>query len=227
MGWNFDNSIVNESTLRPLCEQVDKHFPLPTDRHYRFFAATQDVHLAYKIGRYYRGFQVPTSGSDEVSRYVLGRYLPPGSMNYLHLVYIRDITCVDPTGCVVTYAHELQHIVQYGFPKLVKANSTLREALTTFEPMPTEIDLPAEADANIVSKRVAEVICGVDAVREFGEERVRFMLKAGDREQVVRWNFFLDTPSSTAYDFEKETLKLVEKYRGRVGFEMDINKPDW
>jgi hypothetical protein len=225
--WNFENSSANESALRPLCEQVDKYFPLPVNAYYRYFAASPDVYLAHEIGRYYRGAHVPTSGSDDVSRYLLEEYLPEGSTRYHHLVYIRDVTCADSTGCVVTYAHELQHIVQHSLPKLVKVNSILREVIQDFDPSATEIDIPAEVDANIVSKRVAEAICGLKAVREFAEERVRFMLKTGDRDQIVRWKFFLDTPSSTPYDFEKETLSLVEKYNGRIAFDIDMSAPDW
>jgi hypothetical protein len=226
-GWNFENSLRNESALRPLCEQVNKHFPVPSDRHYRYFATSPDLHLTEEIGQYYRGLHVATTASCDLSRYILNRYLPAGATNYDHLIYIRDITCADPTGCVVTYAHELQHIVQYVHPKLTKVNQTLYGVLKTFEPAATEIDLPSEADANIVSKRVAEEVCGIDAVRRFGEERVCFMLKTGDRDQIIRWNFFVNTPSSTAYDFEKETLKLVEKFSGRVPFGMDISQPDW
>jgi hypothetical protein len=225
--WNFENLSANESTLRPLCEQVDKHFPLPVNAHYRYFAASPDVYLAHEIGRYYRGFHVPTSGSDDLSRYLLEEYLPAGSTKYHHLVYIRDITCADSTGCVVTYAHELQHIVQHSLPKLVRANSILREVIQDLDPSATEIDIPAEVDANIVSKRVAEAVCGLEAVREFAEERVRFMLKTGVRDQIVRWKFFRDTPSSTVYDFEKETLKLIEKHKGRVDFDIDMSGPDW
>jgi hypothetical protein len=189
--WNFNGSVENESALKPLCEQVDQHFPLSVDRHYRFFAvpdAVVDDYLTGRVGQYFRGLHVPSSGTDEVSQYIRVRCLPPGSaQNYDHLIYVRHSTCLDPTGCVVTYAHELQHIVQEGrFPKLMKANSVLRADLWRFKQTPpTEIDLPVEVEANIISKRVAEAVCGPGAVREFAEKQVRIMKAADAAEQVV------------------------------------------
>jgi hypothetical protein len=228
VGWNFNNSRVNEAILRPLCEQVDKHFQLPPDRHYRYFATEEDAYLAEEVGRYFRGLHFPTSGTDEISRYALGRYLPFGATNYDHLIYIRKITCADPAGCVVTYSHELQHTIQHErFPRLMKATSILRNNIKTFQPNATEIDIPIEVDANIVSKRVAEEVCGVERVRKFAEEQLRFMKGAGANAQVIRWEYFLNTQSSTAYDFVTETVKLVQDYRGRMQFEINVDGPDW
>jgi hypothetical protein len=225
--WNFDSSSVNESTLRALCEQVDDHFQLP-DRFCRFFAATEDEYLASEVGQYYRGVQFPASGTDEVCLYVRGRYFPPDSTTYDHLLYIRASTCLDPTGCVVTYAHELQHLVQHSrFPRLMKATSVLRGNIRVYKTEATEIDIPAEVDANIVSKQIAETVCGVEPVRRFAEEQLRFMRNAGETAQEVRWEYFLNTPSSTSYDFVEETLKLVRQYKRLMHFEMDVDAPDW
>jgi hypothetical protein len=226
--WNFNNSSVNESTLRPLCEQVDKHFQLSAVRHYRYFAATEDEYLTHKIGRYYRGVRFPASGTDEVSVYVHDRYFPSDVRNYDHLLYIRASTCLDPTGCVVTYAHELQHLVQHErFPKLMQPNSVLRARLKDFVKTATEIDVPIEVDANIVSKQVAEKLCGAESVRRFAEERVHFMEKERAVDHIVRWKFFRDTPSSNPYDYVEETLKLVQKYKGQIFFGTDVDSPDW
>ncbi|SRR6266851_8071236 len=226
--WNFNNSSMNESTLKPLCEQVDKDFGLPADKYYRYFAVAPDEFLTEKVGSYFRGVQFSTTATDEVSSHVRDRYLPSGTTHYGYLVYIRDTTCIDPTGCVVTYAHELQHIVQHErFPRLMKPNSVLRTMLKDFIETATEIDIPIEVDANIVSKRVAEKVCGVESVRRFAEEQVRFMKKKGAVEQVIRWEFFRDTPSSHPYDYVDETLELVQKYRGQMPFGVDIVTPDW
>jgi hypothetical protein len=219
---------VNESTLRPLCEQAERHFQPPPDRYCRYFATTEDPYLTAEVGQYYRGVLFTASGTDEVSLYVRGRYFPPDPTNYDHLVYIRASTCLNPTGCVVTYAHELEHIVQHcRFPKLMKATSVLRADLTTYEPTATEIDIPAEVDANIMSKRVAEAVCGVESVRRFAEEQVRFLKTGGTVAQLVRWKYFLNTPSAISYDFVEETLKLVQKYEGRMRFGMDVDAQDW
>ncbi|SRR6266481_1972392 len=224
--WNFNNSSVNESTLRPLCEQVDKHFGL-AGKYYRYFAVAPDDTLIEKVGSYFRGGQFSTLATAEIPSYVRNRYLPSGT-DYGYFVYIRDTTCLDRTGCVVTYAHELQHIVQHErFPRLMEPNSILRARLKDFIETATEIDIPIEVDANIVSKQVAEKVCGVDSVQRFSREQVQFVKKEGAIDQVVRWEFFRDTPSSNPYDWVDETLKLVQKYKGLMPFGIDTDKPDW
>jgi hypothetical protein len=228
VGWNFNNSSANESALRPLCEQVDKEFGLPVDKYYRYFAVSADDYLVEKVGKYFRGVRFSATAKDEVSRYVQWQCFPGGATQYNNLVYIRNTTCLDPTGCVVTYAHELQHIAQHGhFPRLMESNSVLRKYLKPLKETATEIDIPIEVDANIVSKRVAEKVCGVEPVRRFAEEQVHFMKEEGAVEQVVRWEFFRDTPSSNPYDWVEETLKLVQKYKGQMPFGGDADKPDW
>jgi len=109
----------------------------------------------------------------------------------------------------------------------MKATSVLRGDLTTYEPTATEIDIPAEVDANIMSKRVAEAVCGVESVRRVAEEQVRFVKTGGTVAQLVRWKYFLNTPSAISYDFVEETLKLVQKYKGRMRFGMDVDAQDW
>ncbi len=226
MGWNFNNSAVTESVLKPLCVRVDEWFQLPTDRLYRYFAVVDDEFLADRIGKHYRGVRADVSGTDEVCNHIRELCLPPGSdTQYDTVIYMRNSTCADPTSCVITYAHELQHIAQrHRFPKLLRANSTLYANLRRFEPTATEIDIPSEVDANIVSKRVAETVCGVEFVRSFAHEQVRLMTAP---EQAIRWKFFLDTPSSTTYDFVGRTLELVEIYKGRMDFGMDVDTPRW
>jgi hypothetical protein len=224
--WNFNNSSENESTLRPLCEQVDKEFKLAA-KYYRFFAVAPDDFLIDNVGSYFRGGQFSTSATAVVPSYVRSRYLPSGT-DYGYFVYIRDTTCLDRTGCVVTYAHELRHILQYErFPRLMQPNSVLRARLKDFVKTATEIDIPIEVDANIASKRVAEKLCGVELVQRFAEERVYFMEKEGAVDHIVRWKFFRDTPSSNPYDYVQETLKLVQKYKGQIFFGVDVDTPDW
>jgi hypothetical protein len=42
MCWNFNGSVANEFTLKPLCEQVDRYFDLPAKSYYRYFAVPND-----------------------------------------------------------------------------------------------------------------------------------------------------------------------------------------
>jgi hypothetical protein len=232
MDWNFNGSVENERVLRPLCERVSAYFPLVGANNYCYFAlpnhGVDDEYLSKKIGTYFRGVHIPGSGTDEVSRHLQDRCLPPGARKrnrYDNLIFIRHNTCLDPTGCVLTYAHELQHIMQESqFPRLMAANRVLRANLRVFEPGATEIDLPCEADANIVSKRVAEEICGVEPVRKYAQEQLRHMTLADVVDHQIRWRFFLKSPP---YDWVTETLSLTKKYAGHMPFKMEVSKEDW
>ena len=144
------------------------------------------------------------------------------------LIYIRHSTCDDPTGLAECYTHELQHLVQYGrTPRLWAVNSVLYGNLKRLEPASTVIDIPTEREANIVSERVAEKICGVEAVARFADERVRFMDERGNQEERDRWIFFRDIPSSTPFNLLDATLLLVHKYRAVLDFRIDVNEHEW
>ena len=115
------------------------------------------------------------------------------------MIYLRHSTCLDQTSCIITYAHELQHVVQeHRCPKLLRANAVLRANLWKFKGTPSEIDLPSEVEANIISKRVAETVCSVEVVRKFAREQFRLMNATNLAEQAISWKFFLDTPSSSS-----------------------------
>lgn len=228
MVWNFNNSTANETALRPLCEQVDKFFDLPAARRYCYFAVADDEYLTDKVGRHYRGLNAPTSSRGPIPEHAFHRYLPADGNCYDHLIYIRNSTCLDPTGCVITYAHEVQHTLQCDrSPRVMQANWVLRANLAIFDSTATEIDIPIEADANIVSKRIAESVCGIEHVRNFAEEQLALMRNAGAIEQERRWEYFLEMPSSTPYDYVDETKELVRRYAQYMDFGMDVHAPDW
>lgn len=235
-GWHFNGSATNESILRPLCQRAEQEISIPDHKLSRYFAAT-DSHSQFirDMGKYCRGFHVPASARE---------HLPSDLQNKMagsdHLIYIKHSTCLDPTSCVITYAHELQHAKQHGlYPKLLEINSVLRRYL---DPVPaSEMDLPTERDANIVSKGIGERVCGEDVVRSFAEEQIRLMeidraaaQKMGleddeicARQQKVKWELFLSTPSSTVYDPVPATLALVEKHGGAINWGMDVEKSEW
>jgi hypothetical protein len=218
-GWNFNGSAAHELGLKPLCQQVDKHFS--DCKLYRYFAATDDPLLALDLGQYYRGFQAAASTEWPY-------YLEEKRRSFDYLVYIRQSTCIDPTGCTLTYAHELQHIVQHRlYPKLLEINRVLRRDLPDFMPTATEVDLPTEVDANITSKRIAEIVCGADAVRRYAGGQLRLMDATGAANQKAKWEFLLNTPSSTTYEPLVPTLEAVKKYKGRINFGMDVERSEW
>ena len=238
-GWNFNGSDKNKSALKPICQEVEKHFALPARRLYRYFAVEDDTYLAGLMGTHFRGFHIPLSGRCVLPEYLRDCFFRPfeeynATMTFEqmvafdNLIYVRHDTCSSTVGCVITYAHELQHFMQYGHtPRLWAVNSALYHNLGTFEATATPIDIPYECEANIISKRVAAEICGEEAVRKYAQEQIRFMEAANQPAQAARWVFFRDVPSSTDYDMLAATLPFVQKYKAQIDFGIEVSQPNW
>ena len=238
-GWNFNGSATNEAALKPICQEVEKHFALPTRRPYRYFAVEDDSDLAAMMGAHFRGFHIPFSGRNDLPEYLRDCFFRPfeeynATMTFEqmvafdNLIYVRYDTSSDSVGCVLTYAHELQHFVQHAHtPRLWAVNSALYHNLGRFDSTATPIDIPQEREANSVSKRVAEKVCGAEAVRKYAEAQIRFMEDANEPAQAARWTFFRDVPSSADYDVLGATLPFVQKYKDQIDFGIDVNQPNW
>ena len=238
-GWNFNGSDTNESVLKPTCQEVEKQFALPAGRLYRYFAVEDDADLARLMGAHFRGFHIPLSGRNTLPEYLLNCFFRPfeeydATMTFEqmvafdNLIYVRYDTCSDTVGCAITYAHELQHFLQHGHtPSLWAVNSALYHNLGAFDATATPIDIPHEREANIISKRVAEKLCGEEAVRKYAQERILFMEAAREPVQAARWVFFRDVPSSADYDVLAATLPFVQKYKGQIDFGIDVSQPNW
>jgi len=240
--WIFD-SPEKEATLRPLCQRVEKEFELPTARLCRYFAGSDDECLIAnpRFGSHFRGFHATVAARNSFPKYLFDCFFHPletftvretspsfeEMVAFDSLIYVRSGTCDDSTGLVECYAHELQHFVQYRTtPRLWIVNSVLYQKLKGLEPASTVIDIPTEREANIVSKRVCERICGVEAVKAFANERILRMEQAGAHEEKERWIVFRDTPSSTPFNLLDSTLALVEKYKGVLDFRWTLTSPN-
>lgn len=220
-GWYFKSSVTNEAILKPLCQRAEEIIQLPDLKLCRYFSTT-DISGWFEDSPYLRGFQAPASiewpweDLEDQRRF------------FDQLIYIRNTTCLDPIGCTITYAHELQHVMQHVlYPKVLELNRALRYYLPDFKPAASEADLPAEVDANIVSKHVAELVWGADATRKYGEEQMSSMRVAGATAQIAKWEFFLNTRASTVYEPLAPTLDAVKEYDGRINFKMDVKGPEW
>lgn len=231
-------SAEKESLLRPLCQRVEAQFQLPKTRLCRYFADSDDAALSYLYGAHFRGFHAPFSARRVLPIYLIqcffhafdpSRDVPfEDTIAFDSLIYIRHSTCDDTTGFVTTYAHELQHVIQRAnMPRLLVVNEVLYQDLKAYEPTIIATDIPHEREANIVSKRIAEIVCGIEAVKVFAEAQTKVMRSAGDYEQEARWNFFRDVPSSTQFDLLRSTLPFTEKYKHKLDFGIDVNKPNW
>jgi hypothetical protein len=236
--WVFGASATNTPTLKAVCQSVDAHFQLSEARLCRYFAESDDQYLIDRHGAHFRGFHAPYAVRPILPHYLVECFFQPfdyfkdakfeDTIAFDNLIYIRRSTYADTTGLALTYAHELQHVAQHSnTPRLLAANQVLYQNLKKFEPATIASDIPREREANIVSKRVAEAVCGKEAVWGFAEEQVRLMHQAGDHEQEARWIFLRDVPSSTQYDLLAATLPLVERYKNLLDFEINVDQPQW
>lgn len=241
--WVF-GSPTKGAELKPLCLRVEAEFDLPAGRLCRYFADFDDPCLITnpRFGQHFRGFHATVAAKEEFPQYLRDCFLHPletftmretsptfdEMVAFDTLIYLRPSTCDDSVGLVECYAHELQHFVQRGrAPRLHAVNAVLYENLKRLEPMATVVDIPTEREANIISKRIAESICGAEAVKAFAETQVRLMEGLGESEQRDRWIFFRDTPSSTPFDLLEATMPLVQKYKPVLDFRIDVNAENW
>jgi hypothetical protein len=102
------------------------------------------------------------------------------------VIYLRNRTCESPTGTAITFAHELQHFMQYGsnheaYQSGHDLQSRFREDGRSAFPW----DFPHEREAQIVSKKVAEVVLGKDEVRRYAEQQIEL------KRDPLKWEFFL------------------------------------
>ena len=93
-----------------------------------------------------------------------------------HLIYLHGSTCANDVSLIMTFSHELQHFVQYGFHRKLWAENFLLQNLPKGVIDITGLnwpDIPAEREARIVAKRVAVKLCRADAVKQYIDLRIR------------------------------------------------------
>jgi hypothetical protein len=260
--FDFNGDKEREEQLMPLCLAVWNEFELSSERIYVYVARTEEFEftdarsLTYQ-GRFFRGIQIPPEEMHNLPRHLQKCiFRPDEELMYLeksptfmemlafeNLVYIRNSTCVDSVGFVLTLAHELQHVTQRcKTRKILSANSLLYHNLArTLDPQTTltAIDIPSEQDANVVSKRIAEKVFGPDLVRKYAEAQIKLfedMSRYGDsdaRSELIRWQFFLHYDSSVPYDLKARTIPFFEQYKPKItaalakNYGLDISQEQW
>jgi hypothetical protein len=176
-----------EARLRPLANQVLAEFDLPSLRLYCYFADNEDAYLRQHIGKYFRGFHTSIEGRNQLPEYLSDCFFHPFDpfsdqevtwekmVAYDNLVYVTQQTSLDPTAFTLTFAHELQHFMQFGHARKVwVVNSILYEHIRSFDPFTprTQVDIPHEREANIISKHIAEKVLGIETIKKFAQEQV-------------------------------------------------------
>lgn len=198
----------------------------------RLLAFLDDEDAAFfrsELGAENRGFFKPLRGTTGAwPRYLTVHLLAFGSFQnsatwlFDTVIYVHGTTCSDPVGRVMTFAHELQHFVQYGFNRDLWIRSELfRGLLPSFE-------IPTEREARIVSKCIAEDLCGLEAVKQYVERKINAaekrvtLLRAEDppspdkikswQEEVDDWRFVQQMDAPAFYDLAARTKLAFDKF---------------
>lgn len=119
-----------------------------------------------------------------------------GMQDFDNFIYLHGSTCLTEVGQAMTFAHELQHFVQYGAaPKLLAENTlayvTLRNLRRSdFEALGLRTcDIPNEREARIVARLVAENLFGVAAVRQYIDAK---MAQFVTQQDAADWDCIRD-----------------------------------
>ena len=160
----------------------------------------------------FRGWYLPQGLGEQI--FGTNLWVPDGKRSFDHLIYLHGSTCCHEVGLVMTFSHELQHFVQYGF----KRELWVVCRLTHF--LPNEVlqevglrnwpDVPHEREARIVAKRKAIQLCGPGPVKRYIEGRIGESRSAMDMED---WQFSLTVDASIPFDLEVETKRTIQKLK--------------
>lgn len=218
-----------DTRMRPMCEQVLKQFKLPSFRLLCFFDDENPAEFDYLLGSSHCGFHTPVIGSGSAwPAYVDCLFFDPmGDFAFDNVIYINGRTSSSLPGTVITFAHELQHFMQYGWARKVWGANTLVYSILRDGP-PTTIkawDIPYEKDTMRVSKQVAGTLIGEEVVKAYAD----LQISAGN--DTEKWMFFQNISHSTPFDLLGETKPWVEKYRTALEkvkqSDVDFTKKEW
>ena len=130
-----------------------------------------------------------------------------------HLIYVFGSTCVDEIGLTMTFAHEVQHFLQYGYEHTLWAENSLLPHL------PKEViglirlkwfDIPIEREARVAAKRIAEDLFGADQVRLFIDRRIGESVTAEDAED---WKLIQLMDPLVPYNLANETRAVFQRVK--------------
>lgn len=128
-----------------------------------------------------------------------------------HIIYLYGSTCADETGVIMTFAHELQHFIQYGHERtLWAANSLLPD-------LPNDVvstvglrwfDIPVEREARSTAKRIAVLLCGANMVTQYIDRKINENVTT---EDVEDWRLIQDLNPAIPYDLEDATRLIFQR----------------
>ncbi len=144
------------------------------------------------------------------------------------VIYLRHRTCQSVVGTVITLAHELTHVRQYGFRyKVYRAVDCVKAVYRGPDLAPW--CLPTEYQAQRISKRVASSILGNDEVTAYANKQIK------QRFDPAKWEFFLGLDTQQTFCLTKQVdgwvreyrAALVERFHKAPANEPDFAKDNW
>jgi len=131
---------------------------------------------------------------------------------YAGIILLHGSTCEADVGLTLTFAHELQHFLQYTTEKPLWIMNKLLMGLHN-EEFKVMWDFPIEIEARTTAKKVAESLFGAEPVRELIQERIKAHITDGD---VQDWEFVQGIVSSVPYKLTEGTKLLVKRHRRQL-----------
>lgn len=140
-----------------------------------------------------------------------------------HVIYLHGSTCADRVGMTMTFAHELQHVIQrIQVSELLNANGLFRHLpKTVLQSVGLQwSDIPTEREARAVAKRIAVALHGDEAVKQFLVQRA---LTTTDPIELADVYFIQALDTSIPYVLKDETLAVFARFKNyRAAFETVI-----
>jgi hypothetical protein len=136
-----------------------------------------------------------------------------------HVIYLYGSTCADEVALTMIFAHELQHFVQHENALTLWAANTLIPQLPrcVIDALGLKwCDIPYERDARIVSRRTAEDLLEVEAVRRYIEAKI---VEHVTDDDAADWECIQGLVTSSACDLDGETKRFfprLKDYRSQL-----------
>lgn len=173
----------------------------------------------WHLGAGVQGFHVPKEMASEYFRVYKREIIAPidertykFNCPYARVVYLFGSTSETDIGITLTFAHELQHFLQYTKDKPLWVKNTLLMSLHNDE-FKVRWNYPVEIEARATAKKVAECLFGAEPVREYIQERIKAHITDND---VRDWEFVQRIVSSEHYNLAEGTKPLVHRHRRQL-----------
>jgi len=198
-----------EDRLRSTCDEVLQNFRMSSLRLLCFFDDANPKHFDDLWGENHYGFHTPVIGSGTWPAYVESLLVTYAGIAYDNMIYLNGRACASAVGAAITFAHELQHFMQYSWDRKVWAANNLIYQMF-WQGLPTTVkpwEIPFEQDTNRVSKRIAEGLFGAIAVNRHVEEHI------AAKSNAEKWKAFQSLSYHDEFDLLAETIAWVNRYK--------------